>query len=317
MHQHLRFLIIFLFWVGTGHALFAQKMQMEITVYAGNADDTGCYRLFVVQSGDTVYKNQFDVNVAESVPYIFSVDSLAPGTCRVTLESCQGHYYSGTTLAAKSGYKAYLNLTTPETVEYFKIDETTGKEVDNNSPENELTLGYVNNGWFEKSRGVNNAFSIALTPYFRQSVANHFGFMEGIGWGWSYYGLKLNNSPVVYSNSKQITEFYSYGFLTLNAKIRLSAGNQREKNSGGKLYLDVGGSYYIPLFFLDIGHYSGHKRSFEGRLHQFTDLRCFANLGWKHVYAFAEYRLFDFVLGNRQEVFRYNAGLRITGLFIN
>ena len=74
---------------------------------------------------------------------------------------------------------------------------------------------------------------------------------------------------------------------------------------------DVGLCYNLPLYYRQITRYPGDNKLVKNRLHQFTDVRAYVNIGFSQVLFFVEYRLSDFVMGANPEIPRYMAGIRL------
>jgi hypothetical protein len=110
---------------------------------------------------------------------------------------------------------------------------------------------------------------------------------------------------------KKKYECYNYLDGHLDMKFRISSGNQQSLNNGStKMLIDIGAIYNFPFIFKDVARYSDNKKITNSRLHQYTDVRAYVNIGFYPVVVFCEYRIFDFVIGNYPELPRYNAGIK-------
>lgn len=280
----------------------SSKLKITTNIH----DKDSCFSIYVTNNKDTLYSNGFTTE-----DYI-SLDTLYSGTYKINIynNKRQNELYFTKYISLPPDTIIYLHINLDSNEELVYNDQVLNQEIEDKE-EVQFTLGYLDSRWIEKNPVIINNFSLGVTAYYYAPFAKHFGFLIGVGAGFSQHYFSKDTSFMKSNLSKAKYERYSNLKLNIEAKFRVCSGNHRKsRHSRPMLTLDVGAGYYFPILFRHVANYDAGQKTVNRFIHQFTDVRAFVNFGFYPVTVFAEYRLSDFLIGNYPELPLYNVGLR-------
>jgi hypothetical protein len=239
----------------------------------------------------------------------YELDSIAQGQYILKMTShASGRIFYSQRFEVMNGkvtrVSAYLNSTS----EIMEDDTATYK----NRTDMELNLAYTHDKWFNPNSIFTNGFLFGLGIHYWNAFSRHVGFLSG-------YGVTYRRNSVIKdtsflaaaSNYKKKREGFNYLDIHFDFKLRFSGGMQQKDFAKQKFLFELGAVYNFPLYFRYTERYDGNKMLQARGIHQFTDLRVFANAGYYPFVLFYECRLTDFVISGYPEVPRNTFGLRI------
>jgi len=300
---------ILFFFLLFSSAGFGQTSGLQISIYNYYRYED-CSRIILIHDTDTLINETTD----EDFDQLY--DSLVSGPgYELRVLSCEGsdffRYSKIFSLAADSITTLSLDPSR-FTMETTPIDKKSGIGIARHKQETQLTLGYFNNRWVEKNPGVTSSLYAGFTQSGWLAFSRHTGLLVGGGLGLSHASISRDTTYMKQPELSKRYEYYNYLDGHFDVRFRFSTGNQQlDEFRPGKLLLDVGASYYLPLMFRHNAWYGGGKKMSNLGLHQFSDVRLYANLGFYTGMLFVEYRPFDFILGSYPEFPRYLVGFRI------
>jgi hypothetical protein len=181
-----------------------------------------------------------------------------------------------------------------------------------NKSESQLSASYFQTDWLEQNSYIKDHFSVGFSTYKWLAFSKHFGFLAGQGTEFSQYYFSKDTTIINAPQYNKKKERYNYIAWTNELKFRISSSNQQAiKNKETGFLMDIGASYNLPIIFREVGKYEDNVKITNKRIHQFSDVRLFVNIDHYPLLAFFEYRPFDFIKGNRIELPKYNAGLKL------
>jgi hypothetical protein len=137
---------------------------------------------------------------------------------------------------------------------------------------------------------------------------NHLSIGYNIGAAYSQAYFRGDSASLT---TKKI-DFQRYTYLTVPFKLKFifSTGNQNNDNRWPGMLLEMGAVYNMPVLCREVVRYNNQKTIYQN-LHQFTDVRAYAGIGFYPVEVYAEYRFFDFMRGAYPEMPKLRFGLKI------
>ncbi len=206
----------------------------------------------------------------------------------------------------------FLNISLDTYEDQRPMEDLTRSEIVWDRVEAQFELGYFDNKWVESNPKLTQSYSIAASLCYWSSFSKHVGFLVGSGVGINHSSI---SKDTLYFNTPQFNkryEYYNYLYFSPEFKVRFTLKNQQHDYDFfvKGMILDIGARYNIPLMFKHVGRFTGNTKITESWLHQYTDLRVFANIGRAPALVFVEYRPFDFILGNYPELPKYTVGFK-------
>lgn len=243
------------------------------------------------------------------------IDSLTPGSYRLMINLPLMDsiliYQRDFSIHAKE--ITYLNISLDTYEHYTPLSDLTREEKITHRIESQIEGGYFNNRLTETNPALTHSFSASYSGHYWVGFSKHVGVFLGCGLGLNHSSISKDTTFFNASQFEKRYEYYNYLYLNPEFKLRFTLKNQRDDYDFlvNGLILDIGARYHFPLMFKHVGRFAGNTKIVESGLHQYSDLRFFANIGHAPVLFFAEYRPFDFVLGNYPELPKYTIGLKI------
>jgi hypothetical protein len=201
----------------------------------------------------------------------------------------------------------HLDLSYYTYSDYYEFDEvdSIGEVIDYSKGEIKLGAYYGSN----IPDGDNlflNEFGFSFNQGGMATLSKHIGFIGSVGYDYSQTYFTKDSSLITLEN--RTLERYSSLNLNFSIGFRFATHNLRKYTLKGA-FLDIGTTYYLPLRFRHVVVYDKDKISRRG-IHEFTDWRAYAAIGWFPVQVFAEYRIMDFMKENYPELPQYRIGVR-------
>lgn len=175
------------------------------------------------------------------------------------------------------------------------------------------TIGQINiqwgNNWhLPKDERPLFEFGIGAMVGSKFSILPSLGvfFKTGFNYSHSYY----NSDTSQITLNKRTFERYTYLSIPLEAGFRLSTNNQRHQDENEGVLLEGSILYSAPVLFRHVVRY-GMEKTITHNLHQFKDLIVRAAIGYNYLLAFADYRLFDFIMGTYAELPKLTFGIKL------
>jgi len=311
VNEHLNHMIRLLFLsllLSTSFSSFGQYAKLEITIsgwYNGEPEDN--YQLVISRfAADTT------VIVTEELDYYEKeLDSLLPGIYNISISKMGNPPH----LEYFRNFQLFPDSITVVHLSYGFSEYTRSKAEDLYSTDKfdvQYSLGYFNNKWIEDHPAVTSHIYAGFSVGQWWAFSKHTGFILGGGAGLSHTSIARDTTFMNQPNLNKRYEYYTYLDLHVDAKLRLSTGNQQiNEFCPSHWTIDIGASYYFPAMFKHIAWYSGNQKHTESFLHQYTDCRLFVNFGYSPVLLFAEYRPFNFILGKYPELPQFIFGVRL------
>lgn len=293
------FLLFALLLSCTAFSQFA-RLQLEISIWPY---ELKCPEVTIYNETGAVYSDNIYAYFEEEI------DSLAPGDYWLALTDCTN---SDLTLMATE-FTLYADSATTLDLSYSTNVYRTAiaDSVVKHRLDTQFELGYMNNKWAYDQPALTSSASFSFTQSAWFAFSRHMGILTGGGFGLTHSSIAQDTTFMEQPLLKKWYEYYNYLDLHVTAALRWSTGNQQREFEPSKWTLDIGASYHLPLLFKHVARYKGNQKFMEGGLHQFTDCRVFAGIGYSQCLFFAEYRLFDFILGSYPELPTWNFGLKI------
>lgn len=284
------------------------KIYIDHNIYT----DTPCFQLTISGIGDTIYRQTL-VDQEE-----ITLDSLGIGFYSVTLTNC-GTVSDEVTqsitknVEIKAHQLAELDFNFTEFVTYIELDTISLSEIVKSRVETQLELSYFDYRWNPEGNNPKFTVGAAWSGYYWNCFSKHFGYLIGGGMGYSFASLNIDSTVNSLYQKDVKFNYYSYLSGQFDVKFRISSHNQRKRITNGQpVLLDIGLLYNFPFYFKKVTRFNVQDKLVSGFIHQYTDARVYVNIGFTYVQLFFSYRPFDFILGDFQELPRYNAGLKFT-----
>jgi hypothetical protein len=154
-----------------------------------------------------------------------------------------------------------------------------------------MNLGYGTRILENDSYPVQHLFRFGGGGFFNTPITRHFGF------GYNTETLVEMTLPKkgfdLRPNQNYRHERYFYWNLKIGFYLRLSTFNMKQAHKDG-MFLDIGGSYQLPIYFRHVGLYENHK-DVTRSIHLFNDVSLSARIGSDKLSLYCQYRLFDYV----------------------
>lgn len=286
---------------------FAQFVTLELSVHVESLSDV--YRPYVVI---TYHEDTLLVKDVDELDYPETLDSLLAGR-GYQLGLFDADYPQEPILTRPFEMKAAgtteLRVTLFASTDFTAFEDTVAG---NARMETQFSIGYNNNKWVMDNPALTSAVSFGFTQYAWFPATRNFGLLTGGGFGLTHASIARDTTFMDQPGLKKQYEYYNCFDLHFAAALRFSTGNQLAEYTSPKLTIDIGALYNLPVAFKHIARYAGNQKFTEGGLHQFTDCRAFVNIGYPPGLLFAEYRLFDFLLGSYPELPKWSFGLKIS-----
>jgi hypothetical protein len=294
-------LILFLLFSMNG---FAQLSKLTLYCSNNSYDDIDCFTLVVSHGAEILFKK-----TVPSYDDEIELDSLLPGIYTVQYYPCD---QSNVPLIARD-FSLVADSTTVLTIDYSvqELREPILEESAKYRAETQFSMGHYNNRWNQSHPALTQSTYVGFSQSSWFSFNRHVGFLIGGGLGFTHSSIAKDTTFMHQPLLKKKYECYNYLDGHVDVRFRLTHANQQQRYESTLLTVDVGASYYFPFFFKHTAWYDDHQKLVQGHLHQYTDCRLFASIGYAPVLFFAEYRLFDFVKGGYPELPKYNLGIRI------
>jgi hypothetical protein len=239
------------------------------------------------------------------------LDNLKPGTYKIKLSKCidPSEFCVIRNVTLYPDKLTELTLELRADVKNELIDTAT---IIKEKEEMQYQLSVLNGDWLQKNSILKFCGTFRITYFKWFAFSKHVGFLGGFGLGLGYYTFSKDTTFMNLIAGRKTSEFYNYIDGHVDVKFRFSLKSQQDGYYTRALpFIDIGMMYNAPLSFRHVAYYENDKRAFNGKLHQFTDARAYVNIGFAPVSLFAEYRVFDFIIGSYPELPRYNFGIRI------
>jgi hypothetical protein len=284
----------------------AQFVKLELSVHVGSLSTIDDSYVVIMHHDDTVFRKKTD-----ELGYPETIDSLLPGK-GYKLEIFDKSYQPGpvfirTFEMEKEGITE-LDVSVYMNMEFTDYEDTLTND---SRMETQLFMGYNNNKWVMDDPALTSNASIGITQCGWFPVTRNFGLLTGGGVGLTHSSIAGDTTFMDQPDLKKRYEYYNYFDLLFMAAFRFSTGSQLVEYTSPKFTIDIGASYNLPIAFKHIARYAGNQKFMKGGLHQFTDCRVFVNIGYSPCLFFAEYRLFDFLLGSYPELPKWTFGLKV------
>lgn len=242
------------------------------------------------------------------------IDSLPPGDylLRINLPVMDSLLIYQRSVTIKPRKITVLNIYLEVYEDERPMGDLTREEIVTDRIERQFEGGYFNNRWMETNAALIHSFSASYSGHYWMSFSKHVGILLGCGFGVNHSSFSKDTTFFNAPQFEKQYEYYNYLNLDPEFKLRFTLKNQQHSNDYfvKGLILDIGARYQFPLMFKHVGRFTGNTKIVESGLHQYSDLRLFANIGRAPVLVFAEYRPFDFILGNYPELPKYTIGLK-------
>jgi hypothetical protein len=171
----------------------------------------------------------------------------------------------------------------------------------------------MNPRWVADYNGLTSAVFAGYSMGPTTVLTKHLSFPAQFGARLTQCSISKDTTFMQKIEARKIYEYYSYLDIFASAALRFSSHNQFLKSSINKnILFDIGAAYHLPLTFRHVAWYETQKKLINRSLHQFTDLRLFASVGYGMFHVFAEYRPFDFLIGPYPELPQWQFGVKIT-----
>lgn len=303
-----RIVFIFIFFCSFSTRAQVSKLYLNISSH----EDSPCYRLRVTRMSDTIVSQSVYTNLEKNL------DSLLPGTYKIYLYKCSDpaelSIVKNVVLNPDSLTECYIDLDFYIDEKHVEINKKTREKIVKEKGEIQGHFSCLYTDWIEKKSPLQFSPTAGITFYNWQSFSKYVGFLTGIGFGAGHYGFADDTTFMNLTTAKKNYEYYNYLDGHVDSKFRITLKSQQKGyDVGNTFFLDMGVTYNVPVLFKHVAQYENSKKIVNKHLHQFTDLRCYVNIGFSHVSVFAEYRLLDFIIGSYPELPKYNFGIRING----
>lgn len=282
-----------------------QQGGFEIEFTNGKLDDNTYYQLVVLKDYDSVDIVKFNFNC------YFTKDYLDSGDYTFYIYSEDDGLIYHDTFSVLPGKITYAKEIFNKSVQHYNaqygIIYTDSISCDYKTKYNSqiLPFFYGTNLFLEKDNPVKNEFGIGFSSMIVYSFSKYIGILYGPGIQFSQSYFTDDSSLISLQN--RFWERYSGLSISMQAGFRISYNSLQEADYKGIL-LDGGIKYYFPVLFRHTAVYS-HKRISSFNIHQYTDVRAFVNIGVNDGGLFFEYRITDFISGNRPESPKFRIGI--------
>jgi hypothetical protein len=209
-------------------------------------------------------------------------------------------------LDVEEGKTLYMDLNRPE-------NYTENMNGDDDDDDTEGITFYLNYG-SSKLEGSKNPIPMQLTlgsdiqfykPYTKRlRIGLVFGFSA------TYAKVKRPASDtllVILGNGRREQYNYLNYYVGLTHRIMWGSFEKDQLH-----YIDFGADYFLPLWFRH-SSVSGNQRLQTRKLHEWTDVRAYARLGFFEFFSISyRYRIFDFAKGVYPELPKHEIGIGLT-----
>lgn len=304
--MYLKKLIFFILIFISGE-LMAQQGGFEIEFINGKMEDESSYQLMVMKEYDTIEDYTFEYR------HTFYKDYLYPGDYTFFIRSSNDYqlvYID--TFSIIPNKITYAKEIFNQSVQHFDADYETSFsdsgiiKIDKRKTELQfipITCG--SNLMLDKNNPVKHEFGICVVQNDYWFFTKHIGVFGGFGLQFSQSYFKDDSSLV--SLNDRFWERYSGLNFPFRFGLRTTSQSSWQTLFGGIIF-DLGISYYLPVLFRHTAIYS-HKKISAFNIHQYTDLRAFITIGVPDGGLFFEYRITDFINGNKPELPKFRIGI--------
>ena len=291
--------------------LFSQSDNLRVSIYHEIYDEDPCFQLTICDEGDTIYSQT--ISNEDEV----SIDSLELGFYSVNLTNCGSE--SDEVLQSitknveiKSLQIATLHFDFSQYVNYIEVDPINSMDIIRSRTELQVDVSYFDFRWNPDGNNPKFNLGIGYSGYQWNSFSKHVGFLIGGGAGFMFAPLRVDSTTNIIDQQEVKSSYYSYINGQFDVKFRFSSLNQQRATiKAHSVFIDIGALYNLPLYFKKVTRFNFHDKIVNSFIHQYTDVRFYANVGFTNVQLFLSYRPFDFIRGNFQEIPRWNTGIKI------
>lgn len=247
-----------------------------------NSDD---FSVTLSQNG--VVKHQFD-----NVFYSDTLDGIVPGKYTAQFSCCEEKLLYQETIHIEENSTTYF---------YFEGDAWEDIEHNDNLTANfePVYAGYKFGIGIPEADRPHNAFVGSIFVGFNQPFGK-----SPVTWGMEYsfeysqanYGNVDLNDPLILHQKQHVSNF--------NFSVALHTGILIRKHK----FFNVGVRYHLPMVARYVQVSDESKTKFKG-IHNFTDVRLFARIGFIQGFVFAEYRPITFLKTVYPDIPKLNVGV--------
>lgn len=291
---------------------FSQTGKLRISIYHDSYYETPCFYLTVTKESDTIHSETI---LCEDE---IVIDSLFAGEYKVKVQNCREKsdevVQSMTQIVeVKQSQMAESTFEMFQYISYYDIDPITSEEIVLSRTEIQVAVFYFDYKWSPDGNNPKFNYGANFSQYYWDSSNKHVGFLAGGGFGFNIAPLRSDSSFSAQFQEEIKHQYYNYWYGQFDVKIRFTSFNQQ--NATAKplgLVLDIGALYNLPIFFKRVSRFDLSDKVQNSFIHQYSDVRLYANFGIRNFKIYGSYRPFDFVKGDLPELPQYNAGVKFS-----
>ena len=294
-------------------SLRAQTGHLTLDYNWNFTNDSSGYTLVVrrVLSSDTV------LNYSGYAAYSITLSNLPTGPYQLEVFRygvyTDKYFNKRFTVSKDTMLKLFVSLDVIESKTPVFADSSRVRE---SRFESEIHLAVANPNWSgEESKVYAYGFSGGFASYALKPWTSHVAGMIGSGMGFTHYQVRSDTGFMDFNGKRKINEYAHYFYGNIDLRLRFSTANllnkQQQEQKG---VMDLGLCYNFPFSYQHIVRYPGNVRIAGSRIHQFSDVRVYANVGFSHIMLYAEYRALDFLRTPYAEWPRWTFGIRLFAL---
>lgn len=170
---------------------------------------------------------------------------------------------------------------------------------------------YLESKWYNEPSAIRSGFQLGADLKNHWAFSRNLSFFLGMGIAFEKYNFHRDSSQLTVQGFMVKKEMYTYWNTNVLAGFRITSNNQRINSETDRFYIDLGASYHIPLFFQHKMTNDQHQAFTTKRIHEYTDLRAFVNIGFSTVCLYADYKLLGFLKRDYAEPYKLTIGIKI------